>query len=161
MVTRHERLLNEQRALHQGICKLMLKSNSYVDMLALLPTLAGMREDALQTGYYIKTNAHHEPLFDGSLTRDLVAALVDAQLSVLRGPIGHRTAEAVIASICTTMGKHHLAPRERSRASARRDVARSEICLASAEALSLVLNKVVAQRISKRRRQARQQGRRK
>ncbi|WP_324134676.1 hypothetical protein [Bosea sp. (in: a-proteobacteria)] len=150
MVSRLERLADQNRALHQQVCALIIAGQgTAIDTLPILGDLKELYQDCLSDRYDPRYDCHHQPLFRDEHVRELVDSLIAAQLDVLQGDVGMRASTAIIVAAEKAMGKHARPARERSRHSARRDIARTALCHAVITAMDATLNAIIATRLSK------------
>lgn len=150
MVSRSENLANRNRKFHQEACAVMTVSQgAAIDTLPILQDIEALYLDCISTRYDAHYDCHHQPLFRDDVIRELIDALISAQVDVVLGPVGSRTASAIIAAAEGILKKHPKPQRERSRKSARRDIARTALCHAVITAMDATLNAVIATRLSK------------
>ncbi|PTM39527.1 hypothetical protein [Bosea sp. 124] len=152
MVQRAENLGDRNRAFHQQACDVITSADgAALDTLTILQDLEGLYRECLSSKYDAQYDCQHRPLFTEDAVRELIDGLISAQLGVLRGDVGTRTVHTIVASAESVMGKHPKAQRERSRISARRDIARTALCHAVITAMDATLNAVISTRLSKAR----------
>lgn len=155
MVTRLVRLAYRHRSFHASASSFIQSNNQQpLDAIGLIETIRSLHSESLSSGYDLRYRCQHQPFFTPTQTRDLVDALIQAQLTVLQSESGLKTITALMASAEKAMGHHSKPNKERERSAARRDVVRTAVCHAAVEAADAVLNALFANRISVRARAA-------
>lgn len=151
MVARLVRLAYEHRAFHATAASFIRANNHQpLDAIGLIDAIRSLNRESLSAGYDVRYQCQHQPFFSSAQARDLVDALIQAQLTVLQSESGLQTITALMASAEKAMGRHPRANKERERSAARRDVVRTAVCHAVVEAADAVLNALLAGRISVR-----------
>jgi hypothetical protein len=149
MVSRLDNLANRHRRFHQQASGVIAADGVALDIVPVLPALLELHRQSLSSIHDPRYNCQHRPVIDGQAMRELVDALLAAQLGVIEGEVGRRISAHLVAFATEVMGVHPKPQKERSRRSARRDVVRTAVCAAIVEAMDATLNAVIADRLSK------------